>query len=57
MKYYYNSAGSAAKLMRAGARVVVMFNYMTKFFDNELAAGDFLAARGFFKGVIANVRN
>lgn len=48
MRYYYNSAGGAAKLMRAGARVVVMFNYMTKFFDNELAADNFLAARGFF---------
>lgn len=42
MRYYYNSAGSAAKLMRAGARVVVMFNYITKFFDNELAADNFL---------------
>lgn len=48
MRYYYNSAGSAAKLMRTGARVVVMFNYMTKFFDNELAADNFLSARGFF---------
>ena len=48
MKYYHNYAGDSAKLMRAGARFVVMFNYMTKFFDNELAAGDFLAARGFF---------
>ena len=48
MRYYYNSAGSAAKLKRAGARFVVMFNYMTKFFDNELAADNFLAARGFF---------
>ena len=48
MKYYHNYAGDSAKLMRAGAQVVVMFNYMTKFFDTELAAGDFLAARGFF---------
>lgn len=48
MRYYYNSAGSAAKLMRAGAQVVVMFSYRTLFFNTELAAGDFLAARGFF---------
>ena len=48
MKYYHNYAGDSAKLMRAGARVVVMFNYMTKFFDNELAADNFLTVRGFF---------
>lgn len=48
MRYYYNSAGSAAKLMWAGAQVVVMFSYRTLFFNTELAADNFLAARGFF---------
>lgn len=48
MKYYHNCRGDSAKLMRAGARFVVMAGFRTFFFDNELAAGDFLAARGFF---------
>lgn len=49
MKYYHNYAGDSAKLMRAGARVVVMFNYMTKFFNTETAAGAFLRSNGFYK--------
>ena len=48
MRYYYNSAGSAAKLMRTGCRFVVMAGFRTFFFDTETAACEFLAARGFF---------
>lgn len=48
MKYYHNYAGDSAKLMRAGCSFVVMAGFRTFFFDTELAAGDFLAARGFF---------
>ena len=50
MRYYYNSAGSAAKLMRTGSRYVVMLRFNNKFFDTETAAGDFLKARGFYRG-------
>lgn len=48
MKYYHNYAGDSAKLMRAGARFVVMAGFRTFFFNTETAADNFLAARGFF---------
>ena len=50
MSFYKNSEGSVAKLMRGGARVVVMMEYKTLFFPDIVAAGDFLKARGFFRG-------
>lgn len=50
MSFYYNSSGVAAKLMRAGSRYVVMLRFSNKFFDTEAAAGDFLKARGFYRG-------
>lgn len=49
MSYYKNAAGVTAKLMRGGARVVVMMEYRTLFFPDIVAAGDFLKARGFYK--------
>lgn len=48
MRYYYNSAGSAAKLLQTSARVVVMLEYKTLFFDDLSAARSFLVARGYY---------
>lgn len=50
MSFYFNSAGCAAKLMRTGSMYVVMLRFGNKFFDTETAAGDFLKARGFYRG-------
>ena len=50
MSFYYNYSGSVAKLMRAGSRYVVMLSFCNKFFNTEAAAGDFLKARGFYRG-------
>jgi hypothetical protein len=50
MSFYKNSEGDVAKLMRAGSLYVVMLRFSNKFFDTETAAGDFLKARGFYKG-------
>jgi hypothetical protein len=49
MSFYKNSEGDVAKLMRAGSRYVVMFQYENRFFPDVVAAGDFLKARGFYK--------
>ena len=51
MSFYYNYSGSVAKLMRVGSRYVVMLRFNNKFFNTEAAAGDFLKARGFYRGV------
>lgn len=51
MSFYKNAAGVTAKLMRVGSRYVVMFQYENRFFPDVVAAGDFLKARGFFRGV------
>ena len=49
MSFYFNSAGCAAKLIRAGSMYVVMLRFCNKFFDTETAAGDFLRNNGFYK--------
>lgn len=51
MSFYYNYSGSVAKLMRVGSMYVVMFQFENRFFCDDRAAGDFLKARGFFRGV------
>lgn len=50
MSFYKNSEGGVAKLMRGAACIIVMTEYRTLFFDTEAAAGDFLKARGFYRG-------
>lgn len=50
MSFYYNYSGGVAKLMRAGSRYVVMFQYENRFFCDDRDAVDFLKARGFFGG-------
>lgn len=47
MRFYRNSAGAIAKLLLTSSGAVVLFPWVTKFFDSERAALRFLILNGY----------
>ena len=47
IEYMYNIDGDAVKIMETKTRVVVMFDFTTKFFPSYNAAIQFLRQHGF----------
>lgn len=47
VEYMYNIDGDTAKIMETSAKVIVMFDFTTKFFPNYNAAVQFLRQHGF----------
>lgn len=48
MKYYKNSCGAVAKLLRTQTQVILMFGYRTLFFDDDIEANEYLRLNGFY---------